>query len=217
MRQREANSQISAEIRGVTILASRLCMYRDIAGHEDLTERIIQCGIKVHEHFGPGLLESVYKTCVAFELREAGFKVDTTRRVPLVYKSLNLSPNETAYLWVGAVPSGQRRIAIFHINRENGHATWRSTANRAGWCSSPAGFARSISAVHLNAMPECVQTNNFYSTPMKSMGSSAIQLASTSAAILSDAAYRAMAHRGGLWFSCSLGCCEGTDFTDAVQ
>ena len=90
MRQREANSQISAEIRGVTILASRLCMYRDIAGHEDLTERIIQCGMKVHEHFGPGLLESVYKTCVAFELREARFKVDTTRRVPLVYKSLNL-------------------------------------------------------------------------------------------------------------------------------
>jgi|SRR5215204_3888781 len=69
-------------------------MYRDIAGHEDLTERIIECGIKVHETFGPGPLESVYKPCLTFELREAGLQVDTTRRVPLVYKSLNL---ETFY------------------------------------------------------------------------------------------------------------------------
>ena len=29
-------------------------MYRDIAGHEDLTAKIIECGIKVHETFGPG-------------------------------------------------------------------------------------------------------------------------------------------------------------------
>ena len=129
-----------------------------------------------------------------------------------VYKSLNLSPNETAYLWVGATPAGSRRIAIFHINPENGHATWRSTATKAGWCGSPPGLARSISAVHLNAMPECAQTNTFYSTAMQGIGNSAVQLASTSATLLSDASYRAMAHRGGLWFSCTLGCCEGTNF-----
>ena len=69
-------------------LAFRESMYRDIAGHEDLTEKIIACGIEVHETFGPGLLESVYKSCLTFELREAGLTVDTTRRVPLVYKSL---------------------------------------------------------------------------------------------------------------------------------
>jgi hypothetical protein len=28
-----------------------------------LTERIIGLAIKVHRHFGPGLLESVYETC----------------------------------------------------------------------------------------------------------------------------------------------------------
>ena len=65
-------------------------MYRDVAGHEDLTDKIIACGIKVHETFGPGLLESVYKSCLTLELREMGVQVDTTRRVPLVYRSLKL-------------------------------------------------------------------------------------------------------------------------------
>ena len=69
-------------------------MYRDIAGHEELTGKIIECGIRVHEIFGPGLLESVYRPCLTLELRDAGLQVDTTRRVPLVYKSLKL---ETFY------------------------------------------------------------------------------------------------------------------------
>ena len=72
------------------VLAYAASMYRDVAGHEDLTGKIIECAIKVHETFGPGLLESVYKPCLMFELREAGLQVDTTRRVPLVYKSLDL-------------------------------------------------------------------------------------------------------------------------------
>ena len=76
------------------VLAFREFMYRDVAGHEDLTAKIIECGIEVHETFGPGLLESVYKSCLTFELREAGLCVDTTRRVPLVYKTLRL---ETFY------------------------------------------------------------------------------------------------------------------------
>jgi hypothetical protein len=133
-----------------------------------------------------------------------------------LYKSLNLAPNEIAYLWVGAMPAGGRRIGIFHITGETGHATWRSTAAQAGWCPPPAGSQRTVSAVHLNPMAGCTSTNNFYSSPMKSIGFSDIRLASTSSSILSDAAHKAMAHRSGLWFSCSLGCCEGTDFEVAL-
>ena len=61
-------------------------MFHDTAGHEELTDRIIGCGIRVHESFGPGLLESVYKPCLVIQLKEAGFQVDTTRRIPLVYR-----------------------------------------------------------------------------------------------------------------------------------
>ena len=57
------------------VLASVIPMFRDIAGHEDLTDLIIDCGIKVHDHFGPGLLESVYKPCLVWELRAAGLRL----------------------------------------------------------------------------------------------------------------------------------------------
>ena len=131
---------------------------------------------------------------------------------PSLYKSLNLAPNETAYLWVGAVPSGPRRIAIFNIKADNGHATLRSYAQQAGWCADPAAANRTISAVHLNAMPQCVQRNNFYSSPIQGIGLTSIRLASTSSSILADATTKLLAHTSGLWFSCSLGCCEGTSF-----
>jgi GxxExxY protein len=61
-------------------------MFHDIAGHATLTNGIIGCGIRVHEAFGPGLLESVYKQCVVIELARAGYRVDTKRRMPLVYR-----------------------------------------------------------------------------------------------------------------------------------
>jgi GxxExxY protein len=65
-------------------------MFRDTAGHEELTEAIIDCGVRVHEHYGPGLLESVYKACMMIELQDAGLKIDSARRVPLVYRNVLL-------------------------------------------------------------------------------------------------------------------------------
>jgi len=59
----------SLRIHVVMVLAFTLSMYRDIAGHEELTGKIIECGIRVHEIFGPGLLESVYRPCLTLELR----------------------------------------------------------------------------------------------------------------------------------------------------
>jgi GxxExxY protein len=38
----------------------------------DLTECVIGLAINVHKELGPGLLESVYETCLALELEHAG-------------------------------------------------------------------------------------------------------------------------------------------------
>ena len=65
-------------------------MFRDTAGHEDLTEAIIGCAMRVHAEWGPGLLESVYKSCSVIELEADGHRVDTNRRLPLVYKGHDL-------------------------------------------------------------------------------------------------------------------------------
>ena len=46
--------------------------------------------MKVHRVLGPGLFESVYLACLAFELREAEFKVDVKVKLPLEYRGIQL-------------------------------------------------------------------------------------------------------------------------------
>jgi GxxExxY protein len=54
------------------------------------TWTIIKCAMKVHSALGPGLFESVYLTCLVFELRQAGFNVDVKVKLPLVYRGITL-------------------------------------------------------------------------------------------------------------------------------
>ena len=55
-------------------------------GLERLKEKVIGCAIEVHRVLGPGLLESVYRECMALELRLAGLPVEGNRRVTIEYK-----------------------------------------------------------------------------------------------------------------------------------
>jgi GxxExxY protein len=57
---------------------------------DQITGRIIGAAIEVHRHLGPGLLESAYETCLAFELRQLGFKVEQQKPLPVVYKGVKL-------------------------------------------------------------------------------------------------------------------------------
>ena len=36
-----------------------------------LSNRVIECSLKVHKELGPGLIESVYETCLFYELEKA--------------------------------------------------------------------------------------------------------------------------------------------------
>ena len=58
---------------------------------EKLTERIIGAAIEVHRHLGPGLMESAYRDCLAFELTEAGLDVQSEVVLPVVYKHRKLA------------------------------------------------------------------------------------------------------------------------------
>ncbi len=40
---------------------------------EDLSFKIIGCSIEVHKNLGPGLLESIYEQCLAYELKAGWF------------------------------------------------------------------------------------------------------------------------------------------------
>jgi GxxExxY protein len=59
--------------------------------HSALTERIIGCGIRVHEVFGAGLYEAVYTSCLVMELGDAGLRVEQQRKVPLIYRGKRLN------------------------------------------------------------------------------------------------------------------------------
>jgi len=45
---------------------------------------------KVHTALGPGLLESAYRECLAYELTKAGLKVEKEKPIPLIYEEVKL-------------------------------------------------------------------------------------------------------------------------------
>jgi GxxExxY protein len=50
-------------------------------GDDEVGTALIGCALTVHSALGPGLLESVYETCLAHELRKSGIPV--RRQVPV--------------------------------------------------------------------------------------------------------------------------------------
>ena len=56
-----------------------------------LTHSIIGAALKVHRAFGPGLLESVYEECLAYELGERGHLFERQAERPVVYRGIKLS------------------------------------------------------------------------------------------------------------------------------
>ncbi len=57
---------------------------------DPLTEQIIGAAIEVHRLLGPGLLESAYEVCLAYDLIEMGLAIDRQRALPLIYKTIKL-------------------------------------------------------------------------------------------------------------------------------
>jgi len=55
-----------------------------------ITGEILNCAFTVHTALGPGLLESSYRICLAYELRQNGLFVEVEKPMPLIYKEINL-------------------------------------------------------------------------------------------------------------------------------
>ena len=59
--------------------------------HEnELSKLIIGCAMKVHSNLGPGLLESAYEACLAYELSKAGLRFERQKPMPLIYEEVKL-------------------------------------------------------------------------------------------------------------------------------
>ena len=56
----------------------------------EITEEIIGAAIAVHRELGPGLLESAYEACLAWELTERGLKVERQKALPVTYRGVKV-------------------------------------------------------------------------------------------------------------------------------
>lgn len=57
---------------------------------DKLSNRVLGCAIEVHRELGPGLLESTYERCLAFELKLNGIEFKSQHPLPVIYKGLQL-------------------------------------------------------------------------------------------------------------------------------
>jgi GxxExxY protein len=57
---------------------------------EEIARNIVNCAIRVHKTLGPGLLESVYQQCLAYDLEKVGLKVACEVPVPVTYEKVSI-------------------------------------------------------------------------------------------------------------------------------
>lgn len=75
----------------------------DLSEVNDLTHSILSGAIEVHRQIGPGVLESVYRECLEFELSDRNIRFETARRIPIVYKAHHIGASFVVDLIVESV------------------------------------------------------------------------------------------------------------------
>lgn len=58
---------------------------------DELSNKIIGLALDVHRELGPGLLESTYQQCLAYELSKAKIKFELEKEIPVKYKDVHLN------------------------------------------------------------------------------------------------------------------------------
>lgn len=60
------------------------------AAVEEFGSKILASAMKVHSALGPGLLESAYEACLAYELSKMGLPLERQRVLPIAYDGQRL-------------------------------------------------------------------------------------------------------------------------------
>jgi GxxExxY protein len=72
-------------------LSSKISEYsgmeiNEVAPVNELSYEVIGCAIEVHRNLGPGLLESIYEQCLAYEISKKGLRVRAQVPITVAYK-----------------------------------------------------------------------------------------------------------------------------------
>ena len=76
-----------------------------------IVDSAFNCAFRVHTALGPGLLESSYKACMAFELAKAGLAAQMEVPVPLVYEG------QSSPMWVIVLTSSWKTNSLLRLNQ----------------------------------------------------------------------------------------------------
>ena len=68
---------------------------------ERLSLQVVDAGLKVHKALGPGLLESAYEHCLAYELQKRGLLVRRQVALPVLYDGQQIDAGYRLDLIVG--------------------------------------------------------------------------------------------------------------------
>lgn len=68
---------------------------------EEIASKIVAAAIKVHTALGPGLLESAYQKCMAYELARDGSKVEGEVLLPIKYDDVDIDAGYRIDMIVG--------------------------------------------------------------------------------------------------------------------
>lgn len=80
---------------------------------EALASIAVDCGLKLHQRLGPGLLESAYEKVLAHMLMELGLRVETQKLVPITVDGLCIENGFRADILV----EGQLLIEVKSVDR----------------------------------------------------------------------------------------------------
>ncbi len=68
---------------------------------EEIIRVILDEAFYIHKTIGPGMLENVYKTCLAYRLRQRGLFVEMEKPVPVIFEEIKMECGYRADLVVG--------------------------------------------------------------------------------------------------------------------
>jgi len=140
--------------------------------------------------------------------RPAAYIARLTNTDVVDYGPWKIDRGATAYLKVGAVVGGQRRIAIYSINPSTGSETLLVTAQDAAICDMKPQTAPNV---HPWAPPHCRSAKDkdpLYGNPFAETSVTPKE----SVAKLASFSLNQVDVDIGLWITCSGGCCEGSRF-----
>lgn len=55
-----------------------------------IAKDVVDAAYKIHTKLGPGLLESAYEACLAYELAKRGYQVERQKPQPVIYDGLEI-------------------------------------------------------------------------------------------------------------------------------